>query len=310
MHLSVIICTHNPRTVYLQRTLDALRSQTLATTKWELLLIDNCSKEAIEGRFDLSWHPNGRILLESELGLTPARMRGIRESREDILCYVDDDNVLDRDYLEQALKIGEISPHLGCWGGEILPEYEVPPEPWFKGYEGMLAIRPLDRDQWGNAYRYEDAMPCGAGLCVRRSVVDTYLKMCAESPLRKSLDRTGSSTMSCGDVDLAFTAIDMGMGTGRFKALRMLHLIPAGRLDTAYLARLAEGIAESGVYLEHLRFGINSKHNQPRSFRGKLWYWIVYFREAKKRKSIQLASRRGSIRGKMRLESLADSEFS
>ena len=287
--ISVIICTHNPREAYLQRTLQALRAQTLDPSLWELLLIDNCSEHAVEGRFDLSWHPTGRILVEEELGLTPARLRGIRESRAEILCYVDDDNVLDPNYLEQALCIGTNHPHIGCWGGETVGEYETDPPPWFSGYEGKLAVRALDRDQWGNAYCFDDASPCGAGLCVRRSVVEQYLHECAQSTLRKSLDRTGTSTMSGGDQDLVFTAIDMGMGTGRFKALRLLHLIPAARLEPEYLARLVEGMAESGVYLNSLR----DQHQAKLTLNARIRFWQQWLMAPKERRRILIAQRRG-----------------
>ena len=293
MDLSVIVCTHNPRTEYLQRTLDALRAQTLDPSRWELLLIDNRSESPVEGRFDVSWHPNGRILFEEELGLTPARLRGIRESHAEILCYSDDDNVLDPDYLENALEIGLTMPHIGCWGGEILGEFETLPPPWFKAFESMLVIRPLQRDQWGNAYRYDDAMPCGAGICVRRKVVDAYLRMCTESPLRKALDRTGTSTMSSGDMDLAYTAIDMGLGTGRFKNLRMLHLIPSSRLDPVYLARLAAGMGESDVYLHYCRLEDPGKFNQRQSLTEQLLFWIKWFRSRGPSRRIMTAQRQG-----------------
>ena len=92
--ISVIICSHNPRPEYLRRTLEALKAQTLPTKDWELLLVDNASKEPLAGRFDLSWHPNARHVRENELGLTTARLRGIREAHSDLLVFVDDDNVL------------------------------------------------------------------------------------------------------------------------------------------------------------------------------------------------------------------------
>lgn len=293
MDLSVIICTHNPRIEYLQRTLDALRAQSLDSSCWELLLVDNCSEKPLEGRFDVSWHPNGRIIVEQELGLTPARLRGIRESKAAILCYVDDDNVLDSNYLENAVNIGNTMPHIGCWGGEILGEFETPPPPWFKGLEGMLVIRPLDRDQWGNAYRYDDALPCGAGLCVRRNVVNTYLQLCADSPLRKALDRSGASTMSGGDVDLAYTAIDMGMGTGRFKALHMRHLIPTSRLDQHYLSRLAAGMAESNVYLHYFRSRDSKQYSKAHSVMHEIRFWLVWLTKSAPRRSILAAQRQG-----------------
>jgi glycosyltransferase involved in cell wall biosynthesis len=52
-HLSVIICTHNPRKDYLERVLKALQEQTLPSESWELLLIDNASDNLLEKKIDL-----------------------------------------------------------------------------------------------------------------------------------------------------------------------------------------------------------------------------------------------------------------
>src|SRR5712691_6902938 len=99
---SVIICTHNPRMDYLARVLTALKEQTRSKELWELLFIDNASDEPLAGRVYLSWQPNAKHVRETAIGLTSARIRGINESRGNLLVFVDDDNVLDRDYLEQA----------------------------------------------------------------------------------------------------------------------------------------------------------------------------------------------------------------
>ena len=91
--LSVIICTHNPREGILNRVLDALKAQTLPRGRWELLLVDNASKVPLDSQWDLTWHAQARHIREEELGLTPARLRGIRESQGKLLVFVDDDNV-------------------------------------------------------------------------------------------------------------------------------------------------------------------------------------------------------------------------
>ena len=93
--VSVILCTHNPRADYLNRVLVGLRRQTLSVRHWELLLIDNASKESIADRFDIGWHSNGRHVREDELGLSPARLRGISEGVAELLLFVDDDIILD-----------------------------------------------------------------------------------------------------------------------------------------------------------------------------------------------------------------------
>src|SRR5260221_12668969 len=116
MECSVIICTHNPRPDYLRRVLDALRAQTLPKEQWELLLIDNASKEPLAWAWDLSWHPQARNLREDEPGLTPARLRGIRESTSNLLLFVDADNVLAPDNLAVALRLGSLHPHFGDLG--------------------------------------------------------------------------------------------------------------------------------------------------------------------------------------------------
>src|SRR4051812_40600623 len=40
-----IVCTHNPRADYLRRVLNALRVQSFAVDRWELIIIDNASVE-------------------------------------------------------------------------------------------------------------------------------------------------------------------------------------------------------------------------------------------------------------------------
>ena len=166
--LSVIICTHNPRSDYFGRTLEALQGQTLPRDAWEMLVVDNHSKQPVQERFDFSWHHQARVVREGTLGLTPARLCGIREARGELLVFVDDDNVLDPDFLEVAQKIASERPFLGAWSGQCRPGFEQQPEEWTRRYWGNLVIRQFDTDMWSNLPRLADTMPCGAGLCIRR----------------------------------------------------------------------------------------------------------------------------------------------
>jgi len=237
----------------MRRVLAALQGQTLAKEHWELLIIDNGSNEPLAGAWDLSWHPQTRCIREEELGLTPARLRGIAESAGDVVVFVDDDNVLDPNYLAEASRISMDWPRLGAWGGSIEAEYESAPDPWFHQYEQMIAIRPLKRDLWSNSYLWWDSHPCGAGLCVRRRVGLVYVEALQQSQARRSLDRKRDELSGSGDLDLAFCSIDTGLGVGRFTILKVLHLIPKFRCRIEYMEKLAEGTAESLVYLNSLR---------------------------------------------------------
>jgi glycosyltransferase involved in cell wall biosynthesis len=251
--ISLIICTHNPRKDYLDKVLKALQEQTLSFDHWELLLIDNASNKILASEIDLSWHSQSRHIREEQLGLTPARLRGIREAKGEILVFVDDDNVLDHDFLEKVLQISNDYPLIGAWGGKIIPEFEVTPPDWTKSYWQLLAVRDCERDQWSNLIHPNNTNPCGAGLCVRKIVAKKYANLVSEDPKRINLDRKGKLLTSCGDTDLALTACDVGLGTGQFACLSLTHLISANRLHEDYLLKLVQGIAYSSTILSGLR---------------------------------------------------------
>jgi glycosyltransferase involved in cell wall biosynthesis len=251
--LSVITCSHNPRKDYLIQVIEALKNQSLAKQSWEYLLIDNASDEPLAQRVDLSWQPNARHVREEKLGLTHARLRGIREAQGDLLVFVDDDNVLDAEFLEVALKIANEWPRLGVWGGQTLPTFEAEPAEWTKEFWGRLVIREFGSARWSNQPSDAEAMPCGAGMCVRREVANHYLKLHDTGKRKILMDRTGSSLVSGGDTDLAMCACDLGVGMGLFPDLELRHLIPAVRLTEDYLVRLVEGLAFSAVVLNSFR---------------------------------------------------------
>lgn len=251
--VSVIICTHNPRPDYLRRCVAALEAQTLPIDRWELIVIDNASAADQTPRPDLVWHRNASLLREDTLGLTPARLRGIREAKGDLIIFVDDDNVLEVDFLSVAQRIAQDKPFLGAWSGQCRPEFEQPPPDWAKRYFGNLVIREFDREIWSNLPRLAESMPCGAGLCLRRDVARHYLLLHDSGHRPMQLDRTGTSLMSGGDNDLAACACDINMGVGLLPQLKLTHLIPPERLTVDYLARLVEGVYFSAVVLAHLR---------------------------------------------------------
>jgi len=254
MLISIIICTHNPNVRLLNEVLDALRSQTLAPTSWELLIIDNASDNPVNKSIDVSWHHQTRIVHEAKLGLTNARVRGILESHGELLIFVDDDNLLNNDYLQECLTIADQHPNLGAWGGNLVPRYEVPPPHWFHQFAHLLAIRTITKDKWCNVPEWSiGACPSGAGMCIRRSVAKKYVEICTLDPLRAVLDRTGTCLMGYGDLDMAFTSCDMGMGTGVFTTLSLTHVIPSTRVKKSYLLKLEEGNAASSVVIDFIR---------------------------------------------------------
>ena len=180
-----------------------------------------------------------------------------------MLVFVDDDNVLNVDYLQRASEIPEAWPQLGAWGGRIDPVFESPPPDWSRPFWNHLAIRDFKQDLWSNVPLRGDATPCGAGLCTRRTVALAYAKRLETDHAARKLDRRGNDLSSSGDTDFAWTAIDLGMGTGVFVALQLQHLIPASRLTEAYLSKLVEEITRSMVLVKAMRGVIPPMVDRP-----------------------------------------------
>ncbi len=268
--LTVAVCTHNPRPEFLARTLAALRAQTLAFEHWELLLIDNASTVPLAPQWPLDWHPFARHISEPELGVTAARIRAMREARAGLLLFVDDDNILAPDYAECALARAATETGIGCFGGQLVPEFEIPPEAWTRSWWTYLAIRPLTSDRRATGPLDYDACPPTAGMVVRRAVWEHYLQLCARDPRHLRLGVWGTRRVGGEDLDLAMCAFDLGLSTACFADLTLKHLMPAERLTEDYLVRLVEGIAFSTVVLEGLRpalFG-HSTSRRPAFFAG------------------------------------------
>jgi glycosyltransferase involved in cell wall biosynthesis len=289
--ISVIICTHNPKFDYLMRVLQALKNQTLSANLWELLLVDNASELVLSSKVDLNWHLQARHIREEQLGLTPARLRGINEAVAETLVFVDDDNVLDSDFLEIALRISKEWQILGAWGGQIRPEFEQQPPDWTKPYWPLLAIREFERDKWSNLENQTETLPCGAGLCVRKVVAEKYAQLLHNQPEREGMDRKGKSLISGGDWDLAFTSYDMGLGTGQFTSLKMAHLIPNFRLQEHYLLRLMEGVIYSKTILDFFRGKLPDKT----SWRKKLLQYFTRWRMNPIERRFYDAARKGEM---------------
>lgn len=266
--ISVILCTHNPRKDYLSRVLDALTQQSLPYTDWELLIIDNASKIHLENQLDLSWHSQGRVVREETLGLTAARLKGFREARGDLLVFVDDDNVLEVEYLAQVSCIAQQYPNVGALSGKSIPEYEITPEPWIQSFHQVLALRDLGDEVLVESHdsagrNYPSCAPVGAGMVIRRLAFMAYHSAATGNGQSLCLGRKGKQLTSGEDNDIILTILKDSWNVGYFPQLRLTHLISANRLNKDYMARLNRAATRSWVQVLDMH-GIRNWNKIPR----------------------------------------------
>lgn len=281
LEVTVILPTHNPDRGRLRATLRGLQAQTLAADRWETVVVDNASADFPRPEDYAAAAPaNLRVVPEERLGLTAARRAGIAAAAGGLVVLVDDDNVLDPGYLAEAVGLFARDATLGAAGGRSIGEFERPPAPWLAEFYPLLALR--DRGgapelaRWpagGGAPRaYPACAPIGAGMVLRREAALAWARALADSPARAALDRHGEQLVSGGDNDIVMTALENGWAVGYFPSLSLRHLIPASRLEPAYLGRLNRALRRSWVQVLALH-AANPWRPIPR--------WTVGLRQAK-----------------------------
>ena len=275
--LSVIICTYNPVITIINQCLLAIKKASTLSKPQEIILIDNNSNNHFteDNKFQLLVVELGiKLINEPKQGLTPARLRGIKEAKEDLLVFIDDDNFIEPNFFEKGLTISTSYPFIGAWSGQVKLVFEQEPQPWTKPYWGMLVWREFTENKWSNFPHLPDTMPCGAGLFVRKQVATHYYHLHESGKRNIQLDRSGKSLFSGGDNDLAACACDIGMGVGIFHEFVVNHYIPNNRLTEAYLLKLAEGIAASTVVFKSFRgelpLPVNAKNKFANFLRAQL----------------------------------------
>ncbi|PKP29015.1 MAG: glycosyl transferase family 2 [Bacteroidetes bacterium HGW-Bacteroidetes-18] len=145
MKFTLIICTYmrqNP----LLKLLQSVKTQTLYPN--EIVIVDASVNQETKEMLEQNSFENLHYFLvaEKDRGLTKQRNFGIASVGKDmdIVCFLDDDIVLESDYFEQLLKTYEIYPEALGVGGYISNE-----TPWEKVAENeVIKIDEFSYDGW------------------------------------------------------------------------------------------------------------------------------------------------------------------
>ena len=153
------------------------------------------------------------------------------------------------------LKLFVQEPGWGVLGGKCLPEYEREPPIWARRFLPYLALRDFGNRSLRtvSARQYENWFPCGAGLAVLRSHAVSYAETVAGDSERMSLGRCGEALSGGEDTDLVLSVADNGGIIGWDPMLSLRHIIPAVRLEPAYLRNLIYSTHQSSFGLFYRR---------------------------------------------------------
>lgn len=243
--VSVVICTYNPSIKVLTRVLNSLKHQTLDAKKWELILVDNNSVNPVSSQIDLSWKVNSSLLLEMTPGLSFARLKGVLAAQNNLIVFVDDDNILNKSYLEIADSFFCAHPQVGCFGGKSIPLYETSPPSWLsetginlgcQDFGDQLYISTITKTK---QTQYPDKAPIGTGMVVSKVAFLKYVNDVQSNPERLKLGRVGNQLTSGEDNDIVLTIVKHGYELAYVPDLVISHYIPQKRYTKSYLEKMA-----------------------------------------------------------------------
>ena len=243
MMLSVILCTYN-RERYLYNVLHSLAVGTCRD--YEIVLVNNNSTDGTEAecrRFQAD-HPDVafRYCIESQQGLSYARNRGIRESQGEVLVYVDDDALVNPEYLQTYADFFRQHPETMAAGGPILPQYDGCEEPlWMSHYTRQLVTGKLDLGSREREFP-NGAFPGGGNAAYRKEVFDQVGLFNVE------LGRKGNSLIGAEEKDLFDKMTSRGIRFYYLPTAILYHLIPPKKLTDDYFNRLTYSIGVSERY--------------------------------------------------------------
>lgn len=121
MHVDVIVCTYERAALLGDALGSLLRQQTGAALSFELLVVDNASKDGTREVVEGLRRPGGvrvRYALEAAQGVAHARNRGVREATAEWLAFFDDDQLADPGWLRELAAVARATG-ARCVGGGV-----------------------------------------------------------------------------------------------------------------------------------------------------------------------------------------------
>lgn len=238
--ISVIICTFN-RVKYLTKTLESFAKQTAKKEKFELLIIDNNStdatKKASQDFISKASDVNTRYLLEMSQGLSYARNRGIVEATSTIICFVDDDVLVNDNFVEQLIESFQNTDAIAL-GGKVLPHYENgDPPKWMSKYL-LPTISTLDMGSTKKIFKWPK-FPIGANMAFRKEAFEKH------GDFNTQLGRSGIHLEGGDEKDIFNRLMSNGEKILYSPSVFLQHVIPEKRLQKKYIKNLALGVGTS-----------------------------------------------------------------
>ncbi|MDQ1355489.1 MAG: hypothetical protein QG657_5799 [Acidobacteriota bacterium] len=246
--VSVVVCCYNSAEV-IAPTIKALARQEVPPgIGCEVILVDNNCTDNTVGVAEDTWKKENspyplRVVKETEPGLIYARKIGAFCASYEILLFVDDDNILEPDWVEQLVDMYSRWPEVGAIGGYNEPLCQGEKPAWFDELSSMYACTPKRENPSESGVK---RTLFGAGLSMRtvvlRSIFASSLPLYLVG-MKKDIASRGEDSEICLRAGL------MGWVLRYETSLKLKHYILKRRLNWDYVLQCRRGGGNADIIL-------------------------------------------------------------
>ena len=250
--MDIIICTYN-NAVLLERSLATLAKQKFSAPRsWSVVVVDNnCTDhtaKVVDDYIQAQTIPGLRRIVETKQGLTHARLCGINNTSSEWIAFVDDDCLLAKDWVEQAIQFAASHPQCGAFGGKVILEWETPPSLTLVKHARSFAAS--DRGEIPQQLSRQDFHIPGAGLVAQRKA----LQQSGWLEKQFLMGREGKKLTAGDDSEIILRILNRGHELWYTPTCVLHHFIPAKRISETYLAQMTYGFGTAAPYISSLRW--------------------------------------------------------
>ena len=237
--ISVIICTYNRDRMF-EETVRSFLDCRNDSIDHELLLLDNNSTDKTReiGMGFAARFPWIRYINEPIQGHPHTKNRGIRESRGEIVAFLDDDVYLSSGWLTALASSFDRHPDVACIGGRVVPHFEAERPKWLE--DDLLIIYGIT--EFGEKEREiaPPEVPIGCNMAFRREVFGQI------GDFPTSLGRKPGNLLSNDENYFLLCAAKAGLKTLYAPDAQVSHRIPPFRTTRNWILKrwYWQGISE------------------------------------------------------------------
>lgn len=221
--------------------LDSLEKQTISKDDFEVIIINNNSPDNTD-EIMKNYLQNSSLpihyIIEYNQGISYARNRGVNEAKGEIIVFLDDDETVEPDFLQNVKTFFRSTPDAGITAGPVVPVFETTKPEWLSKYIERAITGEYNKGNKITKLPPKD-YPGTGHACFRKALFDKY------GSFNTDLGRKGSSLMGAEDKDFFLRLMEGNEACYYLPGAKIYHHIPAEKLTESFFDRLTYAMGKS-----------------------------------------------------------------